>query len=378
MIGSFMQGNIDHRILHIRLTDSCNADCSYCSSYNDKPTYMSAEQVLSSVSFIKDEFYKKRYPIKGNGYISVQYIGGEVLTVQPDVLEKIVKSVEVELSDIFYSVRSGVQSNLIGSGKRLDSLIKIFGKNIGTSEEFSTSERTINGSSEVYKNLYNKGIKKLKVNGVVPGVIFTLSKDSVKESLSFYNASQAKYHSITYRPIFEGGKEVSGLSNDELYFSLRSVLYKWVLSGNIHVEPFSMLLSNLLNNIEFKSSCAGCPFQSDCVEKSLDIEANGDIYICLDTADAGNLKIGNAINGHIDDALLFRLGLRKNKIIEQCSGCKAFKVCHGGCLAESVSKNNNIYSKTPYCDVWLRLVSDMENIINEFGFDNVKSWFDSL
>jgi len=115
------------------------------------------------------------------------------------------------------------------------------------------------------------------------------------------------------------------------------------------VEPFYGFTKRMLDT---QTSCTGCPFQSNCTERSLDIEANGDIFICMDMADSSQYKLGNALRSEFNPDILKRLSKRKKAILEECGDCEFYMSCKGGCMSEAVHAYDSFTKKTPYCSLW--------------------------
>lgn len=69
-----------HYLLNIRLTKSCNADCSYCSSWQESPdSYMTREALINNLRYIFDSLHPAMN-LKIDK-VTIQYLGGEVLTI---------------------------------------------------------------------------------------------------------------------------------------------------------------------------------------------------------------------------------------------------------------------------------------------------------
>ena len=79
-----------HFTLHVRLTKHCNASCSYCSSHEPDEALaerMTPERYLLALDFIKKIIQKTKLGGDG-GHLSINYIGGELLTLPCATLKK--------------------------------------------------------------------------------------------------------------------------------------------------------------------------------------------------------------------------------------------------------------------------------------------------
>ena len=90
---------------HVRVTKKCNADCSYCSSFERSfSELMSLEDLEKSMSFISNLIEK--YSLGGiRKVVTVQYVGGELLTLPVDYFREFTNIVEDKLSKSFKEVK---------------------------------------------------------------------------------------------------------------------------------------------------------------------------------------------------------------------------------------------------------------------------------
>ena len=129
----------------------------------------------------------------------------------------------------------------------------------------------------------------------------------------------------------------------------------WVMNADISVEPFHQLLVERLaafnqsNDVQFHF---GCPFQSDCADVTLNLEPDGELFICYDMADSGQYSLGNAVTGEFKKDIWEMLQLRKAKLHGDCKSCKWVEACHGGCMSEAIHYTGSPFGKTPHCGLW--------------------------
>jgi len=368
--------------LHVRVTKNCNADCSYCSSFeNNQSKIMSLDDLRKSIDFIKSKIFE--FNLGGTrDMLTVQYVGGEILTVSHDYLKNFTEIVKNELSPLFKNFRHGVQSNLIGSYKKVAELSELFSDNIGTSYDNFTNQRTVNKDPSKYKTIFLKNASSLKrtigrsIDGIV--VVDYAMKDFIHEEISIANN---KKYNITLRPVFYGGSEVEKISVDEMQVIYEKAFDNWFMQQNILIEPFASFtqkrLYNLKNDPEL-INVSGCASQHNCAYVSLNLEPNGDLYVCLDLADSKHLKLGNSIKETWNYDLFEQIAQRSYKLKTECYSCSYFKECQGGCMKEAVEQSNDIYGKTHYCQIWKSIFSKIDSRISEKGHESVQSWISSL
>lgn len=373
-----------HFTLNIRLTKGCNADCSYCSSWVGNPKRMTVDEYKQSLEFLLTDYFPRLdiFPNQ-NKHISIQYVGGELLTVPLSDMRDIVYHNRSELAKIFSDITDGAQTNLIGSWQKVRAFMNIFSGRVSTSVDNFTGARTVAGSTEKYRDIFNGNDTKVKAKRKrsLPAII-VVERGSMPFLSQEVEKAEVGNRDLTLRAVFSGGKDISGiaLSPAELAESFGGLFDKWVMNSSIAIEPFARLLAGRLIElgdstlISAYGGCSGCPFQSDCARVSLNLEPNGDLYICLDTADSNYLKLGNALRREFDWDLWLKIDQRKHQLDDKCRKCPWVSTCHGGCLSESMEAGLGILGRTPLCLVWTTLFEKIDAVINKCGVDIVADW----
>lgn len=365
--------------VHVRLTKACNADCAYCSSYTQNVhDIMPIEEVKKSVAFIKSLILNK-----GLGgirdFLSIQYVGGEV-TMLPTAYIKDVTDVFIqELAPLFKYWQHGVQTNLIASRKKLEDLVDIFGKNIGTSIDSFSNLRTVNGNSQKYRTIFLKSDRTMRkmVGRRTPAVVVVDAEmaDMLDKELAL---AEKEKRDITLRPVFHGGKEDVNVVHTEKMKEVYTKVYKnWVLNSNIAIEPFYSLTRRRLDSYKAKqqsssqqtvidavSNNIACPYQNHCALTSINLESNGDLFLCVEFADSGKMKMGNAIRGEFNEEVFDQL-LSRQQLNEYCRSCDYVLECQGGCLSEILNHGGGLCDSSKYCSTWKSLFSMMDDIMKK-------------
>lgn len=355
-------------VFHIRLTKKCNASCSYCSSFTEDDSIISLDDLRKCVDFAsrkilslsEENFYK---------FVSVQYLGGELLIVKN--IQEYVDSVREILGHYFDEVRDGVQSNLIGSKKRIINLYRIFHDRIGTSVDNFGTDRSVDGSHEKYKEMLNQSIKILNERNVNPGRIFVIDKKGLDFVIDEVALSQKFRYPLTLRPVFSGGSPVLLPDEEKLAKVMKDAYNLWIRECKAPVEPFMHLTKSRLvtgygikENLDFGGTC---PFQYDCQKKSIDIEPNGDLYVCQDMADSKQYRLGNGIKEEWNDEVWRLVGKRYDLLPIECKSCKYFEACRGGCMSEASGLNKI----NPHCLSWKSVFSAVDDKVKEYGLDAI-------
>lgn len=343
---------------------------------------MSLDEFRSSLIFIQEQLEK--FGIAGQKkFLTIQYVGGEILTVGTDYLRSLKNIADEVFSPIFKEIRQGVQSNLIGSAQKIDNLIDVFGKNIGTSYDNHTEQRTVKQSPQAYQKIFFTNIKYMKqVKGMVlPGII-VIDKKMYDHTLDELIIANRNRRHLTLRPAFQGGSPIDSISEAELSSLYKKIFPEWFMKMNIAVEPFFSLLSKRVSTRENDSrglaTSSGCPFQHNCATSSLNLNPNGDLYVCLDMADSKHYPLGNTLSKEFNAETFELLKNRSNKLNQDCLSCSYFKECQGGCMNEAIESTGEVYGKTHYCGTWKTTFKMIDEGIAQYGIKDVKKWIEKI
>ncbi len=368
--------------LHVRMTKRCNADCSYCSSYElSDGGYMSFNEFVESIDFID----RKMSELGMGGdreHLTIQYVGGEILTLPSGEFEKCVKYAREKFSKTFDVVIDGVQSNLIGSSERLLFLKKLFGSRIGTSVDNFTDQRTVAGSALKYKTIFIKRHEELEKSSLLVPAIYVVDKKGLEYANQEVLIANERGYDLTLRAVFQGGSDINAASIEEIDQLYGELFDAWILKQGISIQPFFQLLAKRLGSVNNDDTLlrynVGCPFQNDCAKVSLNLEPGGDLYVCLDMADSGQYPLGNALSGEFDTQSWRKLLGRQYRLPKDCLVCDYFQECQGGCMSEAMATTDSPFGKTELCRVWKTLFRRIDNAIEVYGADRIKLWMDTL
>ncbi|WP_170954173.1 SPASM domain-containing protein [Thalassospira xiamenensis] len=345
---------------------------------------MKEDDFKQSVDFIAGQLLPLYgYGRGNNSHCSVQYIGGEILTVPRMQLHNCVNYARDRLAMVFDTVRDGVQSNLIGSEDRVVGLQTLFGHRIGTSVDTFGDQRKIVGDPEVYRHMLSKSravlMRRRKTN---PSAVFVLDAQGVKNAAAEADIAQENNYGLGFRPVFRGGRSVNAASIDDLVDTYVDVFDQWVFKKTIIIQPFFQLLASRLATRSGDSaqlfSEGGCPFQSKCGALSLNLEPNGDLYICQDMADSDQFCLGNAVRGEFKEGIWESLCRRSEHLTSECQSCPYRRECEGGCMSEAIHRTGDPYGRTDLCPVWKSLFSRIDEVIDDHGCDKLRGWLYDL
>lgn len=366
--------------LHVRLTKGCNADCSYCSSWQESDLIrMTPDDYRKSILFIVSAWGKMGISVT---HLTIEYVGGEILLMPPAQLREIVMIGREVFGENGIHVHDGAQSNLIGSESRIKNLYELFDTRVGTSVDQVTDQRTLKGSSSKYRVFMMKGEQALSGSPDIKApAVFTMDGVSINKTQEQIRISAQENRNLTIRPVFQGGSNINAVTSEKLGEVMEQALESWLLRQDIILEPFFSLVKKHLNKyhkIQSASNTSFCSFQSDCATKSMSLEPNGDLFICQELGDAGHGKIGNAIQEEWDGIAWRRFNRRKVMLDNSCYECKHYDICQGGCMMNSIEDGNGVHGKPEYCTAWKKLFSKMDGLISTHGAEKVSSWIKYL
>lgn len=375
-------GNEDSLVLHIRMTKKCNADCSYCSSWQVAPAkLLSKEDLNKALDFIAEKIVKLGLGGKRKS-ISVQYVGGELLSIPTDYLREYVETVERKLSPLFKEYTAGGQSNLIGSSKKVDGLMDIFEGRVGTSFDHFTNQRTILGDAKKYQTILLKNISHIEktyaktLSGIV--VVDKSIAPYIEQEMELANKRRSH---ITLRPVFDGGSPVNKLSISELKDIYIRLYNNWIMKQRICIEPFfSYTKKRVYNKLnENITTFSGCPSQHNCALTSINMDPDGTLYLCQEMSDSDYYVLGNAVKGEWNQELHEQMKQRSFKLKTDCLNCSYFKECQGGCMKEAVEyTDEGLYGKTLFCEIWKSIFYLIDKDIEKYGIDDIKEWLEKI
>lgn len=369
--------------LHVRLTKRCNADCAYCSSFAAAPgSRMAADHFRAAVSWLSDELLPSLGVGGAGAHLSIEYVGGEILTLPAAELRGHVMFARERFSSLFGTVRDGVQSNLISTPEKVAELDALFGGRVGTSVDRLGDQRTVAGSADRYREIRARSVARIeRRRRRPPGAIFVVDGPGLGHVLHEIDGADADNHSLVLRPVFDGGKQVDKADIAACVSVMGEGFDRWAMRSRVPVEPFYHLTASRLSVLRsgaVDGAIASCPFQRNCAEVSMDLEANGDLYVCLDMADSGQARLGNALSREFDRDLWETLRARKDHVDPKCRSCPWFASCQGGCMSQAIQDTGSVYGRPDLCALWTAIFGRVDALVADRGAEAVGEWLGGL
>ena len=361
--------------LHVRLTTACNAACTYCSCGPDDPVKLadlpSVDQVVSGVEWLLQKTLPKG--AKRHSRIDLEILGGEILLLPMDWLEQCIRGIQDSITLFAWEQSIGCQSNLIAGPQKVAKLVTIFGTAIGTSTDNVRDYRRLAGSADNYRRKNEVGTRLVAERSHIPGVVWTCTRGNEAQAVKEYEINTAQGRSLTIREVFQGANGVQRIDPDAYADALVEVWNRWFLQGTTVVNPLYRIVQAILNN-----KAVGCPWWRGCAGDSINMDANGDIYVCQEMNDAELGKIGNTFDRTWDAEIWHWLALRKARIDHSCMSCDVYDLCQGGCMLDAWSNTRDIYAIPAMCPTWKRIFRTVRRDVDHENRQEIIEWIGTL
>jgi radical SAM protein with 4Fe4S-binding SPASM domain len=339
---------------------------------------MKPDEFRKSLDFIIDQVFP-RMGVGQEHFLTVEFLGGEVLLIPEDELTEVVEYTRERLKPLVRGYRDGAQSNLIGAPRRVLFLHDLFDGNLGTSWDNHTGQRHIHGSADLYRGLLNRSLKVLgEQRHHLPGRVLVLDAASAPHIESEVRDAIQSGYDLVLRPVFMGGSsDVHQLTPEKIANILAKCYDIWRLTPNARIEPFYSLHTRRAGRGKTDtggnnqaSQMAGCPFQSDCAFRSLSLDPDGTLHICQEMADSSNYPLGNALLKTFDHRTWRLLARRVARLSNDCVNCEWKDECGGGCMNEAIQTHGDPFAKTELCPAWKAIFRRIENDIRDKDIGN--------
>ncbi|KDM89954.1 SPASM domain-containing protein [Photobacterium galatheae] len=316
--------------------------------------------------------------------LTVCFLGGELSTLNYDYLCKAKYLVEASMK-AFSSIVLGMQTNLIMSTGKLDLIYELFDGNIGTSIDNFSDARRFKGSANLYRETFHKNLNHIsETKGKSLGACYVVSGESItyaEKEISLAKKNGYPIKLIVARQNYKGESSFQFDTDiDALTDMYIKTLNDWFMQSQVAIDPLLYMLNRKLSQLGDRTQGCfeSCNFTNKCHTQGVSIEPNGDFYFCQELADLKVLKLGNLISGDLDNLPITTAKLREENIAVTCSACEHFVSCKGGCMAYSVDLGRGFSNKDPYCSLYYRIFSRIDDLIREHGLNEVLKWRNAL
>ena len=291
--------------------------------------------------------------------LHIIFHGGEPCLIKPSVYQSCIDYVSGLSSDL--NIEFDMQTN----GTILnDEWIELWIKNrikIGISldgdkKTHDLQRQDIHGN-ETYETVIGN-IKRMKASGIKVATLMVVTQNSIGMDLSFLKMLNDMSISIKINPLLAEGEALEHESlflKSEEYADFLIRVFNYLIDERIAltVSPINDIFSAIIDDREVR----GCTFYGDCSQRFICITNEGDIYPCGRFADEKQCLLGNINDSSdINPDICKLLTERRTILPVECQKCDYNKLCHAGCSAGMVNKNEK-YKKTTLCADYKKLFS---------------------
>jgi len=334
---------------------------------------MSEPEFKKSIDYLVDE-YLPSIGIKSGDMVDLEYVGGEVSMLPTEEFKSCIDYARIRMNDAGYIFSDGAQSNFVGSEQKLIALWDKFDGNMTTSIDNFTEHRKLKGSADFYRQRFSENTEKVAKGKPIRSV-YVVDTQALEHAVKEAELAMKRGYAVGLYPAYEANNPVSMGDAKEMGRVLVDVMNSWVFKGSAPIEPLAHILRMCATEKLQERGCGdACPFAFGCAKRSVSVEPNGDLYVCMDMAETKKHKLGNAVEGEHDVRLIRKLGMRGIRLDGDCRECPYRNLCKGGCLNHALLDDDNYYGKSHFCEVWKALFERSFEIINEYGANEVFKW----
>lgn len=335
----------------IKPTKFCNAECSYCSA---------PPEVNGAPKWTIDQF--KAYFDKLAPYLTERAVliwhGGEPMLMGPDFYWRAWEHARAVKPEVRFSM----QSNLLGyDSKRWARLFReVFDGSVSTSFDPDEQHRLFRGSTSLYSRVFWQRMDAVIADGFRPKVIGTYTEETAFLGEAMYDRAMAygdMAPHLRYNYRYPAGRDdgKGEMISPDTYGRMITRLYdRWIRDLPAFViTPLDEMLKKVI-----ALEVARCPWTRSCGGKFLGVEPNGDVYNCSEFADLGDeeFRFGNIGTDTIPQMMATRAAAairrRRVDLPMDCTTCRHFQECEGGCARDAVLYGKGLGGKFHYCWSW--------------------------
>lgn len=347
-------------------SSNCNLSCKYC-FYRDvsknREIYNNGNMTLETSENLIKITFNENYSL-----VNFTFQGGEPTLAGINYFKTfidLVNKYNKKNIKVTYSIQTNgymLNENFIKFFKENDFLVGI---SLDGPKDINDSLRCVGnykGSFNKVKNTINL-LKKYNVNFNILCVLTSFNSKHITKVYNFFK--KEKYRYLQFIPCLDklGVDTSNNLNNfkaikyslkpEDYLYALNTLfkLYKEDYFNNsyISIRQFDNYIQMLLNNPPENCSMSGiCGIY-------FVVESNGDVYPC-DFYSLDQYKIGNVNKTSFKNMInskILKIFIEESKnISSQCTNCKYFPLCRGGCKRYRTTLDNNGINFNKYCTAY--------------------------
>lgn len=341
-------------------TYACNCDCVHCFE-KIMPLTIEPDSWGYYLGQLKDFAYQKELK-----KLLIYWQGGEVLTMQPDIVRQGLETCRSIMDNAGIEVEHHLQSNLLlYDGRWKDIITEHFRGNISSSLDYPNIYRKSKAPAcDDYNEKWLEKKYEAEADGLVVHLI-TLPNWATLErgAADFYRyfSDDIGVKNVQINLPFTGadGVNPAALSLDKLGVFMQDLYEVWVESErHLNLNPFFALE----NRIYKGNGRLPCAWSYNCADFIFAVGPDGEIGQCdCWVSNHKNYNFGvlgkSSLNDFWDSANRKLFVERPTRMIHdpECGQCKYWGICFGGCPIRAMAFSGDMYSRDYYCPVYKKI-----------------------
>ncbi|MEW6670375.1 MAG: radical SAM protein [Thermodesulfobacteriota bacterium] len=339
-----------------KATDICNSNCIYCHAVRKNQSVKTMPLEILERFFERINAFLTERPEET---LKIIWHGGEPLTLGPDYFYKALAFKDAHCRETGPRISFDMQSNLtLFSKEYVDVLQKMGIKNFGTSFELLPGVRGSGGKtgSDSYNRQFIRALSLLEEEGFSWGIIYVVTKLALNRPIELFRTltNFVPSTSVMFNPVtfLKDKPGQVAITPEEFVDFLGEIFTEWWPKRERYpgVDPFKSLVDNLLG----VSEALLCTDSGRCADTHLCVSPDGTAWQCGRSSDWDLMRHGSIVESPLADILNHpqREALRKRPAVLKegdCSGCRFWGICHGGCPLDALAETGSILHKSPWC-----------------------------
>lgn len=358
----------------LRMTNSCNLNCTYCyDKKNHKSIISENKEIDSKIKEIVKNISKIQRDKQQQSKII--FHGGEPLLIRAEIYEKLIKEILKNNPNVKFSI----QTNATLLNEDYIEIFKKYKVNIGISLDGYNEEQN---KCRVYKNGKNsydivmKKINLLKEKDAKFGIIMTLSNGIIGHEQELYDFISSNKIGCNIRPAFlcENDKNDFVMTNEEFFCFFTKIFEIWFEDENkVGLTQIREIYEEFAKALNKKYIVKNCAVSENCFENFISLDMDGNLYSCNRTYNNKKLYYGNIKDIEMEELYdkMKEIVKRRKEYIKnsKCKECIIFNFCKGGCPANAYTKNGTIYSADDYfCEAKVNIYKYIRKRLEDAGY----------
>ena len=344
----------------VKPTHICNLACDYC--FNDdvrKPVMDPA--TLERV--VQQTFEYTRQTGKDQAHFI--WHGGEPTVVGLDFYRNAVALQEKYADGCKYS--NAFQTNGVLVNKEWARFFKSHDFSVSVSldgKQLHNDRYRVDFAGKGSYHKVERAMNILKDEGIQFGVCLTMHKGNVEDAADIYRFFAEQKQAFHIVPLMKSGGardgyEDFGLTENEYADAWLAMYDLW-----FDAAPDYVYVSDFVDRTEavLRGLPGSCWTASHCCDTNVTVDPEGDVYSCASVSATPIALYGNVNEKSFKEVFASRNALywRTRQHSDQCTSCKWFHVCHGGCMSRSYKFFGDIDAPDYYCDSLYRIYEHIE------------------